>query len=59
MMYDFLQNTNTLYPSYEDEGYWRYLLEEAEWYGKQEDMEDSFQQNKHDEKNTGLDKIIR
>ena len=48
MMDDFLQNTNTPYPSYEDEGYWRYLLKEAEWYEKQEDSEKSFQQNEHD-----------
>ena len=58
MMDDLLQNANTLYPSYEDEGYWKYLLEEAEWYEKQENTADSFQQNEHDETHMGMGKII-
>ena len=58
MMNDFSQNTNTLYPSYEDEEYWRYLIEEAEWYGKQEDAGIFFQQNILGENHMGMDEIV-
>ena len=58
-MIDFSQDTNTLYPSYEDEEYWQYLMEEAEGYGKQEDVEFSFQQDMLDENHMSMDKIIQ
>ena len=48
-MNDFSQNTNALHPSYEDEEYWQYLMEEAAWYEKQENTMGSFQKNEHDE----------
>lgn len=57
-MDDFSQNTNALHPFFEDEEYWQYLLEEAEWYEKQEDTIDSFQKNEHDKNSLGMDKNI-
>lgn len=59
MVEDFSQGTNTLYPSYEDEEYWKYLLEEAEWYEKSEDIVSFFQQNEQDENSTGMDETIQ
>ena len=57
-MTDLSQDSNTLYPFYEDEAYWQYLMEEAEWYGKQEDVENFLQQNILDEIYTSMDGII-
>ena len=52
-MDNFSQNTNALHPFIEDEEYWQYLLEEAEWYEKQEDTIGSFQKNEHDKNSVG------
>lgn len=57
-MDNFSQNTNTLHPFFEDEEYWQYLLEEAEWYEKQEDTIGSFQKNEHDKNSLGMDENI-
>ena len=58
MVNDFSQNTNALHPSYEDEEYWQYLLEEAVWYEKQENTIGSFHKNEQDENPLGMDKNI-
>lgn len=44
-MYNFYENDDVIFPPYDDEAYWEYLMEEAAYYAGEGDLQGSLPHN--------------